>query len=221
MGTINKTPLAFPLENTDCSDDANSESSSSDVFIPKGQENEDFDEPKPSCSGLNLRPKSKSMAKSQEPNKPSFPWKYIWPKRGVSKLIFQVVSSTEKRSGISLQALKKSVAATGYDLEKRKTYFKRVLRALVAKGLLKKLTGHGLTGSYAISAMMMKAMKRRKNKRWRRKRKRQRKSMAAFMKKKTSKRRKQRKSKSGKSKLRQSDPSELSSPMLMEGSFHS
>ncbi|KAH0626746.1 hypothetical protein JD844_001894 [Phrynosoma platyrhinos] len=125
MGTISETPLPFPLENKDCSGDVNSESSSSDFFIPKLQENEDFGEPQPSCSGLNLRPKSKSVPKGQEPNKPSFPWKYLLPKRGVSKLIFQVVASTEKRSGISLQALKKSVAATGYDLEKKKNYFKR------------------------------------------------------------------------------------------------
>uniref|UniRef100_A0A8D2IZ50 H15 domain-containing protein n=1 Tax=Varanus komodoensis TaxID=61221 RepID=A0A8D2IZ50_VARKO len=171
----------------------------------------------PSCSGLNVKSTLRSKSKGREAHKPSFPWKNLLPRRGVSKLIFQVVASTEKRTGISLQAIKKSVAALGYDLEKRKNYFKRVLRALVAKGLLRKLTGRGLTGSYAISKMMMKVLRRRRRKRRRRRRRRRkRKAMFALKKKRDSKRRKRkRRSRRKKTKPRKSDPSDLCGPMSM------
>nr|XP_060636801.1 histone H1.1-like [Anolis sagrei ordinatus] len=221
MDTVSETPLDFSLEGTECSDEVNSETDGNSdpvySFAPgKRQENVDFDESGPSCSGLQLKPNSKSRSKGPEACKPHFPWKYILPKRGISKLIFQVVASTEKRSGVSLQALKKSVVATGYDLEKKKNYFKRVLRALVARGLLRKLTGHGLTGSYAISEMMLKVVRRRKKKKRkrRRRRRRKRKAMASLMKKKTPKGKQPRSSKGKKTKLSESDLPDMCSPMV-------
>ncbi|XP_062972654.1 protamine-like protein [Elgaria multicarinata webbii] len=165
----------------------------------------------PSCSDLHLKPTSKSRSKDQEAYKPSFPRKSILPKRGVSKLIFWMVASIEKCTGISLQALKKSVVAIGSDFQKRKSYFKRVLK--VTKGVLSKLTGHGLTGSYAIRKMMLTMLRRRKRKRGRRRRK----ATSALKKKRASKRRRRRKRRSRrkKTKPRKSDPSDLCSPMLM------
>ncbi|XP_061445865.1 histone H1.2-like [Rhineura floridana] len=217
MGTVNETPVHFLLNN-----DGNSEPVSTDFFAPTQQEIKSFREPQPSCSGLQLKPASRSRSKGRDAHKPSFPWKFLLPRRGVSKIIFQVVASAEKRSGVSLQAIKKSVAATGYDLEKRKNYFKRVLRALVAKGLLRKLTGRGLTGSYAISQMMMKVLKRRRMKR-RTRRKRRRKAMTSLKQKKASnrRRRKRRRSRRKKTKSQKSEPSEVQSHMLTTGGFHS
>ncbi|KAM6451354.1 histone H1.1-like [Liasis olivaceus] len=209
MGTISEKQMAFSLNTAESSEESIPEPVSANFFVPKLLPNE----PQPSCSGLQMKPASSSKAKERD--KPSFPWKFLLPKRGVSKLIFQVVASTEKRTGVSLQALKKSVAATGYNLEKRKNYFKRVLRALVAKGLLRKLTGHGLTGSYAISKMMMKVLKRRKRKRRGRRRRRKIKALAVLKKKKAAKRRKRkrRRSRKKKAKPEKSDPSNLGSEM--------
>ncbi|XP_066484325.1 histone H1.9-like [Tiliqua scincoides] len=182
MVTITEIPMVS-LNSTECSNTEtpgaeNSEPITADIFTPKVQESGNVGEPQPSCSGLHLKPYPKSELKSREDSKPGFPWRLLLPKRGISKLIFQIVTSTEKRKGISLQGIKKSVVATGYDLEKRKHYFKRVLRSLLAKGLLKKLTGHGLTGSYAISEMMRKVVRMRM-----RQRKRRRKIMTGFEKK--------------------------------------
>ncbi|XP_020649734.3 uncharacterized protein LOC110079196 [Pogona vitticeps] len=225
MGSLNETPVIFSLPRIEYPDEGNSEQVSPYFSDSKMQENETFDEAQPSCSGLHLQTKSSSRTKSQETQKPPFPWKTLLPKRGISKLIFQVVASAEKRTGVSLQALKKSVVATGYDLEKRKNYFKRVLRALVAKGLLRKLTGHGLTGSYAISKMMMKVLKRRKRRRRRRrrKRKRQKQVIVNLKTKKAAKRRKRRRRKRSrrkKNKSKNSDSSGLCSQMPMTSSFH-
>lgn len=169
MATLSDTPVLFSLNNTEYSDGENSDADNSepitaDFFIPQSQESGKVGEPQPSCSGLHLKPQPRSLSRSRKVAKPSYPWKLVLPKRGISKLIFQVVASTERR-GISLQGIKKCVVATGYDLERRKYYFKRVLRALLAKGLLRKLTGRGLTGSYAVSGMMRKVMRRRQRRR--------------------------------------------------------
>lgn len=205
MGTISEKQMTFSLTNAKSSEESIPVPISANIFDPNLLSNNDFDEPQPSSSGLHMKP----SYKSKDRGKPSFPWKFLQPKRGVSKLIFQVVASTEKRSGVSLQALKKSVAATGYSLEKRKNHFKRVLRALVAKGLLRKLTGRGLTGSYGISKIMLKVLRRRKRKR--RRRRRRRKAIAILKKKKLAKqrkrKRKRRRSKKEKAKPEQSDPS--------------
>lgn len=168
MGTISEKQMNFSLTSSESLEENSPVPISANIFAPKLLPNNDF-EPQPSSSGLHIKPKASYQSKDRR--KPSFPWKVLLPNRGVSKLIFQVVASTEKRSGVSLQALKKSVAASGYSLEKRKNHFKNVLRALVAKGLLRKLTGLGLTGSYGISKIMMKVLKRKKRKRRRKKKK--------------------------------------------------
>ncbi|KAL8176138.1 UNVERIFIED_CONTAM: hypothetical protein K2H54_023447 [Gekko kuhli] len=151
-------PVVLSLNNANCPGEENLDSVSSEFFVPQAQEKEKADDRRALGSSPPLYSKAKPASKSKaKPAVNTFlPWKLLRPKQGLSKIIFMVVASTEKRTGISLQALKKIIAATGYDLEKRKNNFKRVLRALLAKGLLRKLTGRGLTGSYAVSSMMLK-----------------------------------------------------------------
>uniref|UniRef100_A0A674IX17 H15 domain-containing protein n=1 Tax=Terrapene triunguis TaxID=2587831 RepID=A0A674IX17_9SAUR len=78
--------------------------------------------------------------------------------QGLSKLILEAVATSKKRTGLSLQALKKIIAATGYNMAKKKTHFKRVLLSLVTKGLLQKLKGTGASGSFGIGKEMAKKM---------------------------------------------------------------
>uniref|UniRef100_A0A8C8RB55 H15 domain-containing protein n=1 Tax=Pelusios castaneus TaxID=367368 RepID=A0A8C8RB55_9SAUR len=77
---------------------------------------------------------------------------------GLSKLIIEAVATSKKRTGLSLQALKKIIMATGYDMVRKKPHFKRVLLSLVSKGLLQKLKGTGASGSFGISKEMTKKM---------------------------------------------------------------
>uniref|UniRef100_A0A8C3TFZ2 H15 domain-containing protein n=1 Tax=Chelydra serpentina TaxID=8475 RepID=A0A8C3TFZ2_CHESE len=81
----------------------------------------------------------------------------------LSKLILKAVATSEKRSGLSLQALKKIIVATGYNMAKKKTHFKRVLLSLVTKGLLQKLRGTGASGSFGIGKEMAKKMGKRES----------------------------------------------------------
>ncbi|XP_053869997.1 spermatid-specific linker histone H1-like protein [Malaclemys terrapin pileata] len=78
--------------------------------------------------------------------------------QGLSKLILEAVATSKKRTGLSLQALKKIIVATGYNMAKKKTHFKRVLMSLVTKGLLQKLKGTGASGSFGIGKEMAKKM---------------------------------------------------------------
>uniref|UniRef100_A0A8C3XVZ7 H15 domain-containing protein n=1 Tax=Chelydra serpentina TaxID=8475 RepID=A0A8C3XVZ7_CHESE len=98
--------------------------------------------------------------------------------QGLSKLILKAVATSEKRSGLSLQALKKIIVATGYNMAKKKTHFKRVLLSLVTKGLLQKLRGTGASGSFGIGKEMAKKMGARPRKRKARKPGRKRKAGA-------------------------------------------
>ncbi|XP_039372700.1 histone H1B-like [Mauremys reevesii] len=101
---------------------------------------------KPSGS-LTSKPSSSPGAKLSKP-----------PSQGLSKLILEAVATSKKRTGLSLQALKRIIAATGYDVAKKKTHFKRVLLSLVTKGLLQKLKGTGASGSFGIGKEMAKKM---------------------------------------------------------------
>ncbi|XP_074796619.1 histone H1t-like [Natator depressus] len=78
--------------------------------------------------------------------------------RGLSKRILEAVATSKKHTGLSLQALKKIIVATGYDMAKKKTHFKRVLLSLVTKGLLQKLKGTGASGSFGIGKELAKKM---------------------------------------------------------------
>ncbi|XP_072801672.1 histone H1.1 [Vicugna pacos] len=69
----------------------------------------------------------------------------------VSELIVQAVSSSKERSGVSLAALKKALAAAGYDVEKNNSRIKLGLKSLVNKGTLVQTKGTGASGSFKLS----------------------------------------------------------------------
>ncbi|KFO33863.1 histone H1.1 [Fukomys damarensis] len=69
----------------------------------------------------------------------------------VTELIVQAVSSSKERSGVSLAALKKALAAAGYDVEKNNSRIKLGLKSLVSKGTLVQTKGTGASGSFKLN----------------------------------------------------------------------
>ncbi|XP_059930793.1 uncharacterized protein LOC132474238 [Gadus macrocephalus] len=69
----------------------------------------------------------------------------------VSDLIVKTVSASKERSGVSLPALKKLLAADGYDVEKKNSRVKTALKNLLEKGTLVHTKGNGASGSFKIS----------------------------------------------------------------------
>ncbi|KAG6938317.1 histone linker H1 domain, spermatid-specific 1 [Chelydra serpentina] len=59
-------------------------------------------------------------------------------------------------SGLSLQAVKKIIVATGYHLRRNKHRFQKVFKNLVPKGVLQQLKGTGALGSFGIGKGMGK-----------------------------------------------------------------
>ncbi|MBN3299913.1 H1 protein, partial [Amia calva] len=69
----------------------------------------------------------------------------------VADLIVKAVSASKERSGVSLAALKKSLNADGYDVEKNKARVKVAVRSLVSKGTLLQTKGTGASGSFKLN----------------------------------------------------------------------
>ncbi|XP_013925617.1 PREDICTED: histone H1-like [Thamnophis sirtalis] len=69
----------------------------------------------------------------------------------VTELLMQAVTASKERGGISLAALKKSLAASGYDVEKNNSRVKLVLKSLVTKGTLLQTKGTGASGSFKLN----------------------------------------------------------------------
>ncbi len=84
-------------------------------------------------------PKKKSAAKAKKAG-PS-----------VGDLIVKAVSASKERSGVSLAALKKALAAGGYDVEKKNSRVKLAIKSLVTKGTLVQVKGTGASGSFKLS----------------------------------------------------------------------
>ena len=89
-------------------------------------------------------PKKKSAAKP----------KRVGP--SVNDLIVKVVTASKERNGVSLPALKKFLAAGGYDVEKNNSRVKVAVRNLVTKGVLLQHKGTGASGSFKISKELKK-----------------------------------------------------------------
>uniref|UniRef100_A0A672L673 Histone H1 n=1 Tax=Sinocyclocheilus grahami TaxID=75366 RepID=A0A672L673_SINGR len=68
----------------------------------------------------------------------------------VSELIVNAVSASKERSGVSLAALKKALAAGGYDVEKNNSRVKIAVKSLVTKGTLVQTKGVGASGSFKL-----------------------------------------------------------------------
>ncbi|KAM9363202.1 histone H1-like [Symphorus nematophorus] len=75
------------------------------------------------------------------------------PKSGpsVSELIVKTVAASKERSGVSTVALRKALAARGYDVDKNKARVKYAIKSLVAKGTLVQVKGTGASGSFKMS----------------------------------------------------------------------
>uniref|UniRef100_H2RZH7 Histone H1 n=1 Tax=Takifugu rubripes TaxID=31033 RepID=H2RZH7_TAKRU len=69
----------------------------------------------------------------------------------ISELILKAVSASKERNGVSLAALKKNLAADGYDVEKNKARVKIAVRGLVTKGTLVQTKGTGASGSFKMN----------------------------------------------------------------------
>uniref|UniRef100_A0A8D0E9L7 H15 domain-containing protein n=1 Tax=Salvator merianae TaxID=96440 RepID=A0A8D0E9L7_SALMN len=73
------------------------------------------------------------------------------PTTNLSLLILTAVATCRKKSGLSMQALKKIVTNMGYDMDKKKHYFLRSIKSMVAKGQLWQVKGTGATGSFKVN----------------------------------------------------------------------
>ncbi|XP_039189015.1 histone H1.2-like [Crotalus tigris] len=73
------------------------------------------------------------------------------PTSNLSLLIYTAVATCQKKSGLSMQALKKIVTNMGYDMAKKKHYFLRSIKNMVSKGQLWQVKGTGATGSFKIN----------------------------------------------------------------------
>uniref|UniRef100_A0A8C2J717 Histone H1 n=1 Tax=Cyprinus carpio TaxID=7962 RepID=A0A8C2J717_CYPCA len=93
-------------------------------------------------------PKKKSAAKAKKAGP------------GVGELIVKAVSASKERSGVSLAALKKALAAGGYDVEKNNSRVKLAIKSLVTKGVLLQVKGTGASGSFKISKKQAETKKK-------------------------------------------------------------
>ncbi|KAM8974542.1 histone H1-like isoform 2-T2 [Pelodytes ibericus] len=86
---------------------------------------------------------SKKAASVKKPAKSTGP--------SVSDQILKSVAASKERSGVSLAAVKKALAAGGYDVEKNNSRIKVAVRSLVAKGGLVQVKGTGASGSFKLN----------------------------------------------------------------------
>ncbi|KAF4070257.1 hypothetical protein AMELA_G00292980 [Ameiurus melas] len=77
----------------------------------------------------------------------------------VGELIVKAVSSSKERSGVSLAALKKALAAGGYDVDKNNSRVKLAVKGLVTKGTLVQTKGTGASGSFKLAKKQTEAKK--------------------------------------------------------------
>ncbi|XP_075698685.1 histone H1.01-like [Rhinoderma darwinii] len=89
------------------------------------------------------QPKKTAAGVAKKIKKPSGP--------SVSELIVKAVSASKERSGVSLAALKKALAAGGYDVDKKNSRLKMALKTLVTKETLLQVKGSGASGSFKLN----------------------------------------------------------------------
>ncbi|TDH13555.1 hypothetical protein EPR50_G00034560 [Perca flavescens] len=61
------------------------------------------------------------------------------------------MAASKERSGVSAAALKKALAAGGYDVDKNKARVKTAIKTLVANGTLVQTKGTGASGSFKMN----------------------------------------------------------------------
>uniref|UniRef100_A0A3P9CBJ3 Histone H1 n=1 Tax=Maylandia zebra TaxID=106582 RepID=A0A3P9CBJ3_9CICH len=69
----------------------------------------------------------------------------------VGELIVKAVAASKERNGLSVAALKKALAAGGYDVDKNKARVKTAIKSLVAKGTLVQTKGTRTSGSFKMN----------------------------------------------------------------------
>ncbi|XP_069576721.1 histone H1-like [Brachyistius frenatus] len=77
----------------------------------------------------------------------------------VSELIAKAVAACQERSGMSTAALKKALAAGGYDVEGNKARVRTTIRNMVTKETLIQVKGTGASGSFKLNKAETKAAK--------------------------------------------------------------
>ncbi|XP_078693018.1 histone H1-like isoform X1 [Branchiostoma floridae x Branchiostoma belcheri] len=83
----------------------------------------------------------------------------------VAKMVAAAIAALKDRKGSSLQAIKKYIAANyKFDVVKQGHVIRRVVRNMLAKGLLTQAKGKGAAGSFRLGAAAKKAPKKRKAK---------------------------------------------------------
>ena len=69
----------------------------------------------------------------------------------VAELIVKAISASKEKKGVSLAALKKALAAGGYDVEKNNSRVKLAIKSLVTKETLVQIKGTGASGSFKLN----------------------------------------------------------------------
>ncbi|XP_054612638.1 LOW QUALITY PROTEIN: histone H1-like [Dunckerocampus dactyliophorus] len=87
-------------------------------------------------------PTKAAKKKSNKPRKPG---------ASVSELNVKAVAASKERKGVSLAALKNSLAACGNDVDKNKGRVKLAVKSLVTKGTLVQTKGTGASGSFKMN----------------------------------------------------------------------
>ncbi|KAK7177113.1 hypothetical protein R3I93_001165 [Phoxinus phoxinus] len=104
--------------------------------------------PAPTAASPAKAPKKKSAVKAKKAGP------------GVGELIVKAVSASKERSGVSLAALKKALAAGGYDVEKNNSRVKTAIKSLVTKGTLVQVKGTGASGSFKLNKQQTETKKK-------------------------------------------------------------
>ncbi|KAK3525074.1 hypothetical protein QTP86_014411 [Hemibagrus guttatus] len=79
--------------------------------------------------------------------------------KNMKKIIVKAVFSSKERSGVSLAALKKALAAGGHDVEKNNSRIKLAIKSLVTKSTLVQTKGTGASGYFKLNKKQTKVKK--------------------------------------------------------------
>lgn len=94
-------------------------------------------------------------------------------KPSISKVILGVMAEKGEHNRVSLSALKNALSSVGYDTTRNACRFKRVLKELLDKGMLKKVTGKGISGSFRMGKKHPSKIKLKTNEQQEKQRKQQ------------------------------------------------
>ncbi|KAF6094157.1 hypothetical protein HJG60_006239 [Phyllostomus discolor] len=72
-------------------------------------------------------------------------------KPSICTVILEVMADKGGRSRVSLTTLKKALITTGYNMTRNAWRFKKVLKRLVDKGILKRVSSKGTSGSFRMN----------------------------------------------------------------------